>query len=358
MRARTPRAEPLPAFFPWRAFFWRAARLRGVPAPQTPAPDLSVPDLTRLLARRAGLPQEGTTVYRGLHTTETGGLFSLELAGDAGVLSLYAELGEAQEARLAADCAAAAAGAGTPLAGIYLKRRPAEARHLANVARGLLSPPEPVWGEARAEVTALELGVPFVIRPGADLSLGLFTDARPIRAWVRAHTPARVLNTFAYTCGFGLSAALGGAETVKNVDLSRKVLAWGQENYALSGLGAPDTDFLYGDVFEWLGRLRRRGDEFDLVVLDPPSFARGKAGVWRSERDYAALIAQAADVTAPGGQILALLNHAGVPAAGFERQVAAGLLQAGRRGRVRTQLAPGEDYPQATHLKAHVWALD
>nr|WP_226991463.1 class I SAM-dependent methyltransferase [Deinococcus gobiensis] len=329
-----------------------------MPAPQTPAPDLSVPDLTRLLARRAGLPQEGTTVYRGLHTTETGGLFSLELAGDAGVLSLYAELGEAQEARLAADCAAAAAGAGTPLAGIYLKRRPAEARHLANVARGLLSPPEPVWGEARAEVTALELGVPFVIRPGADLSLGLFTDARPIRAWVRAHAPARVLNTFAYTCGFGLSAALGGAKTVKNVDLSRKVMAWGQENYALSGLGAPDTDFLYGDVFEWLGRLRRRGDEFDLVVLDPPSFARGKAGVWRSERDYAALIAQAADVTAPGGQILALLNHAGVPAAGFERQVAAGLLQAGRRGRVRTQLAPGEDYPQATHLKAHVWALD
>lgn len=326
--------------------------------PDLPLPDLSVAGLGRLLARRAGLPQGGTTVYRGLHTTETGGLFSLDLAGDVGVLSLYAELGAAQEARLAADCAAAAAGAELELAGLYLKRRPPEARHLANVAREWLSPPDPVWGEARDEVTALELGVPFVIRPGADLSLGLFTDARPMRAWVQAHAPARVLNTFAYTCGFGLSAALRGAQTVKNVDLSRKVLAWGQENYALSGLPAPDTDFLYGDVFEWLTRLRRRGDVFDLVVLDPPSFARGKAGVWRSERDYAALIAQAADVTAPGGRILALLNHAGVPASSFERQVEAGLLQAGRRGRVQTRLAPGEDYPQAAHLKAHVWALD
>ena len=93
-------------------------------------------------------------------------------------------------------------------------------------------------------MTALEAGVPFLIRPGGDLSTGLFTDARPLRAWVRAQVPegGRVLNTFAYTCGFGLSAALGGAGDVKNVDLSRKVLAWGQENYALSGLAAPDTD--------------------------------------------------------------------------------------------------------------------
>lgn len=327
-------------------------------APGPPLPDLSVSDLSRLLARRAALPAGGTTVYRGLHTTETGGAFTLDVAGDAGVLSLYTRLDPAQETRLAADCAAAAAASGLALAGVYLKRRPPEARHLANVAREWLSPPEPLWGEARPEVTALERGVPFVIRPGADLSTGLFSDARPMRAWVQAHAPARVLNTFAYTCGFGLSAALGGALAVKNVDLSRKVLAWGQENYALSGLAAPDTDFLYGDVFGWLSRLRRRGDVFDLVVLDPPSFARGEGGVWRSERDYAALATQAAQVTAPGGRLLALLNHAGVPGAAFERQVAAGLERAGRRARVQARLAPGEDYPQATHLKAHVWALD
>jgi len=316
-------------------------------------PDL--PDLPALLARRAHLPGEGTTVYRAAHTIETGGVFALDLAGDAAVLSLYADLSPEEEARLAAAC-----GALPGVAGVYLKRRPPEARHLANVAREQISPPDPVWGEARPEVVALEGGVPFLLRPGADLSTGLFSDARPARAWVQSNVPAggRVLNTFAYTCGFGLNAALGGAGTVKNMDLSRKVLAWGQQNYALSGLAAPDSDFLYGDVFEWLGRLARRGDRFELVILDPPSFARGRSGVWRSERDYARLATLAAGVTAPGGRLLALTNHAGVTAPAFERMVAAGLQEAGRRGQPTARLGAGEDYPGATHLKAQVWALD
>lgn len=314
-----------------------------------------LPDLAALLARRAHLPGKGTTVFRAAHTTETGGIFALDLAGDAAVLSLYADLAPGEEAQLAR-----AGGALPGVASVYLKRRPVEARHTANVAREWLTPPDPLRGEARPEVVALENGVPFLLRPGADLSIGLFTDARPLRAWVRDRAPVggRVLNTFAYTCGFGLKAALGGAESVKNVDLSRRVLAWGQENYALSGVAAPDTDFLYGDVFEWLERLAKRGDAFDLVILDPPSFARGKAGVWRAKRDYARLAAQAAGVTASGGQVLAITNHAGLSGAAFERVVAAGLGEAGRRGRVAERLGPGEDYPGATHLKAHVWTLD
>lgn len=316
---------------------------------------MKLPDLPALLARRAHLPGEGTTVYRAAHTTETGGVFALDLAGDAAVLSLYADLSPQEEARLAAAC-----GALPGVVGVYLKRRPPEARHLANVARGQLSPPDPVWGKARPEVVALERGVPFLLRPGADLSTGLFSDARPLRAWVREHAPlgGRVLNTFAYTCGFGLNAALGGAGTVKNVDLSRKVLGWGQQNYALSGLTAPDSDFLYGDVFEWLGRLARRGDRFELVILDPPSFARGRGGVWRSERDYARLAALAVGVTAPGGQVLAVTNHAGLTGLALKRMVAAGLGEAGRRGQPTAHLGAGEDYPGATHLKAQVWALE
>ena len=89
---------------------------------------------------------------------------------------------------------------------------------------------------------------------------------------------------------------------MKNVDLSRKVLAWGQTNYALSGLSTPDTDFLFGDVFGWFTRLARRGAQFDLVILDPPSFARSNAGTWRSERDYGRLMTLAAEAAlAPVG---------------------------------------------------------
>lgn len=312
----------------------------------------SASQLAGFLARRAHLPEQGTTIYRGVHTTETAGEFALDVAGDTGILSLYVDLTPDEERRLAQACAESGG-----LAGVYLKRRPLEARHAANVQREWLSPPEPICGEARPELTVLEGGVPFLIRPGADLSIGLFPDARPARQWVRANAPARVLNTFAYTCGFGLNAALAGA-AVKNVDLSRKVLAWGQSNYAMSGLSAPDNDFLYGDVFEWFTRLRKRGDLFDLVILDPPSFARGKAGVWRSERDYGRLVALAASVTAPGGQLLTLLNHAGVTTTGLERMIHAGLDAAERPGKLVQRLAAGEDYPQATHLKAQVWQLD
>jgi 23S rRNA (cytosine1962-C5)-methyltransferase len=315
-------------------------------------PDLPV-QAEQMAAGRAHLSSQGTTLYRAAHTTETAGVYALDVAEDVGVLSLYAELDPRQEQRLAAVWAETLA-----LASVYLKRRPQAASHAANVDREWLAPQEPVLGVARAELTALEDGVPYLIRPGSDLSTGLFTDARPARRWVReavsgGRVSGRVLNTFAYTCGFGLNAALAGAEAVKNLDLSRKVLAWGQENYALSGLPAPDADFIYGDVFDWLTRLGRRSERFGLVVLDPPSFARGPTGVWRSERDYARLAALAATVLAPGGHLLAMNNHAGVNGAAFEATLRAGV----PRLRVAERFGAGEDYPGATHLKVVVAQL-
>ncbi|GHF97333.1 hypothetical protein GCM10017783_06470 [Deinococcus piscis] len=313
--------------------------------------------LHRAAAVRAGVAAQDTTFYRLLHTTETGGLCSLDRIGAVGVLSLYRELSAAQEAALLE--AVRPPLDALRLETLYLKRRPEVASHRANTERDWLAPQEPVWGQPVPQLTATERGVPFLFRPGGDLSVGLFADARPMREWVQAHAAGlRVLNTFAYTCGFGLSAALGGALSVKNVDLSRRVLAWGQENYALSGLDAPDGDFLYGDVFDWLRRLHRRGDRFDLLILDPPSFARRGRQTWRAEKDYAALAQAAAALLAPGGQLLAMTNHAGLSERAFGRQVAQGVEGAGRRtaGPVKP-LGPGADFPGATHLKAGVWRL-
>lgn len=337
----------------------------------------------QLLQKRQSITQQNTTFYRALHTHETQGIFSLERlecsesAENVGVLNLYRELSATEEQQLAQACAAWA-----DLQSIYLKRRPAEARHLANVARAQLSPPLPILGTPRPEMIVTEEGVPFLMRPAQDLSIGLFSDARPARRFVRRHaTGKRVLNLFAYTCGFGVNASVAGASVVKNVDLSQKVLAWGQENYALSGLAAPDSDFLYGDVFEWLSRLKKRGDVFDLVVLDPPSFARrndrkgrAKKGlpkkVWRAEKDYHLLISAVSEITAPHGQLLCLLNHAGIDAWQFGRQIQKGLDHVQRRGKCQHHIPLDADYPsypsdpashnsaEHAHLKMQVWQLD
>jgi 23S rRNA (cytosine1962-C5)-methyltransferase len=79
-----------------------------------------------------------------------------------------------------------------------------------------------------------------------------------------------VLNTFAYTCAFSVCAALGGAKTT-SLDLSRKYLDWGRRNFELNGLDPAAHDFIFGDCFEWMRRLVKKGRLFDAVLLDPPT---------------------------------------------------------------------------------------
>jgi 23S rRNA (cytosine1962-C5)-methyltransferase len=133
----------------------------------------------------------------------------------------------------------------------------------------------------------LESGLQFEIDFRAGYSPGLFLDQRINRLKLSNLAGKKtVLNTFAYTCAFGVAAASGGATTV-NLDLSRHYLDWGKRNYGLNRITAGEHDFIYGDVFDWLGRFQRRGRRFDLIVLDPPTFSRDrKSKVFRIQDDY------------------------------------------------------------------------
>jgi len=291
-----------------------------------------------------------TTFYRLLSDSETAGTLTLERIGEVGVLSLYREFTPTQELELARQIVDL-----TPLTTVYLKRRPLEARHRANVERDYLSPLEPLLGPEQLELEALESGVRFLFRPGADLSIGLFSDMRGGRRWLRQNARGRVLNTFAYTCGLGLSAALSG-NAVKNLDASRKVLEWGRDNYRLNALEPDPTDFIYGDVFDWLARLSKRGERFETVVLDPPSFARGQftgrqGGVFRVERDYSSLVELALKCLNSGGLLMACTNHAGLSPAAFEKQLLEGFTRAGRTFKILERLKAGLDYPGESALK-------
>ncbi|MCB9539000.1 MAG: class I SAM-dependent methyltransferase [Myxococcales bacterium] len=163
---------------------------------------------------------------------------------------------------------------------------------------------------------AREHDLRFAVQLQGARNTGLFLDARPARAWVRAHAAdRRVLNLFAYTCGFGVAAAAGGARSTVNVDAAPGALARGRANYALNELPADGRTFWKSDVLDALKRARRGGARFDGVVLDPPPVAQpGGAGRrMDASRDLARLLAACRAVLAPGGWLLVLARPASPP---------------------------------------------
>jgi 23S rRNA (cytosine1962-C5)-methyltransferase len=150
----------------------------------------------------------------------------------------------------------------------------------------------------------LEYGVDF----GAGYSVGLFIDQRENRRFVRQARPARLLNCFAYTCSFSVAAASVGALTT-NIDLSKKSLARGRENFALNSLPTADHKFIADDVMSVLPRLARKGEKFDTIILDPPTFSRSPRGrVFQVENDYEQLLLAALEVSERDGRILISTN--------------------------------------------------
>lgn len=297
------------------------------------------------LARRLERLPSGTTCFRWIDEELAG--VTVDLFGDVAILSLYREA-SADEERALAD---ALAGART-LSAIYVKRRPREARTSGQQVEDA-APVTPLWGSTVETLVCEELGAKFEIRPANGLSVGLYVDARDARAWVRAHASGKsVLNTFAYTCGFGVTARLGGASRAVNVDASRKVLDWGEQNLALNGFEADRNDFLSGDAFDWLARMAKKGQRFDVVILDPPGFATTKTSRFSAQKDYHRLVAAAAGVVEQG-VVLAMCNVEALSVEDVAAHVRRGL--ASRRFEVVERLgASAVDFRQPSTLKCLV----
>ena len=212
---------------------------------------------------------------------------------------------------------------------------------LASAFRPRLLAGQPMEADYRVRESEVEYRVGF----SAGHSFGLFLDQRENRFRFlqnriapgfpvfpnRGRRPPLALNAFAYTCGFSVCAALAGAK-VSSVDLSRKYLDWGKQNFAFNGLNPEDHEFLHGDVFGWLRRLQRRGRRFDAVVLDPPTFSRSKeSGVFQVERDLPRLVKTAVRLLSAGGRLLVSCNKASWPPERFTRSVEGAVRQTGRK---------------------------
>jgi 23S rRNA (cytosine1962-C5)-methyltransferase len=199
-----------------------------------------------------------------------------------------------------------------------------------------------------------EHGVRYQIDFSAGYSQGIFLDQRENRRRVLelARADARtVLNLFSYTCAFSIAAASGGALTA-SVDLSRRYLDWGRENFRLNQLDPAAHEFYAGDAFDWLRRLAKKQRRFDLVIVDPPTFSRDRAGkIFRVERDYARLAAMCAALVEAGGRIFCSTNHRGLAPGGLGRLLEASL---GSNWHLESVPMP-EDFPGEPYLQA-IWA--
>ncbi|WP_128895338.1 class I SAM-dependent methyltransferase [Longirhabdus pacifica] len=128
----------------------------------------------------------------------------------------------------------------------------------------------------------------FYIKPTNFKHTGLFPEQAANWTWIinkikNANRPIKVLNLFAYTGGASVAAASAGAE-VCHVDASKGMVQWAKENLHLSGLGDRKVRFLVDDVFKFVQREIRRGNHYDAIIMDPPSYGRGPNGeVWKLE---------------------------------------------------------------------------
>jgi len=207
-------------------------------------------------------------------------------------------------------------------------------------------------GSLETEVS--EAGARYGLDFAGGYSAGLFIDQRANRGRLRALKPKRLLNTFAYTCSFSVVAALGGAETV-SVDLSRRSLARGEGNFERNGLDPKAGHrFIADDVLAVLPRLARRGEKFDAVILDPPTFSRNQSGgAFQVQRDFEGLVTLALEVASPGAKILLSVNHSAMRVADLELAARTALKPAGRGGRFQSTASP-VDFPAGQGAKT-VW---
>jgi 23S rRNA (cytosine1962-C5)-methyltransferase len=203
------------------------------------------------------------------------------------------------------------------------------------------------------QTIATERHLKFGIDFGAGYSVGFFVDQRENRRRVRHIAPKRLLNCFAYTCSFSVSAACAGAITL-NVDLSKKSLARGRENFGLNSLSTIDHRFIADDVMAVLPRLARKGEKFDAIILDPPTFSRSPGGrPFHVENDFEKLLVDALELAERDSHILLSTNCSTLREHALEVMTRYGLKVA-RRAAMFHRQPPLPDFPPGAGARS-IW---
>lgn len=219
-------------------------------------------------------------------------------------------------------------------------------------------------GEIDGPIRLEENGVTFFANPLDGQKTGWFYDQRDNRAFIASLARGgRAIDFFSYNGGFGIQCAVAGATQVIAVD--RSALALENATRAAEANGVADRfEARKADAFQELERLNAAGETFQVVVADPPAFVKSKKDLAVGCRAYRKMARLAAKITAPGGYLLCGSCSHNVDPPTFAEQVARGLNDAGRTGRILRSAGAGPDHPvhphlpESAYLKAIVLQLD
>ncbi len=286
--------------------------------------------------RRARL-RERTDAYRLLNGAASG---TPGLIVDAFAASLVVYAYDKETAERYGDFAAALARI-TGAQGIALKDR--SAKDEAGREEGRI-----LFGSVPETAVVREGPLLFQVHPRHPRNVGLFLDTRMLRELLTETCGDHdVLNLFSYSCSLGVASARQNLGAVVNVDVSARYLGWGKDNLALNGLAPDKSKFVRMDSGRYLDWAARKGMEYDVIILDPPSFSRSQAGTFTFANDYWNLLEKCARLLRPRGRLFALTNFGGIAPERFRGNLEATLERSGRKHAAIRRLDLPEDFDGA-----------
>ena len=196
------------------------------------------------------------------------------------------------------------------------------------------------------EFWSTENGLQFRIDWLRGQKTGFFVDQRENRALVERYALGKdVLNMFCYTGGFSLYALRGGAKSVDSVDVSQKAIELVNVNVAKNFPEAKNHTAVAADAFEYLSKQKAEGKTYDLIILDPPAFAKHRDAVKNALRGYQRINAKAIEMIRPGGILFTFSCSQAVDKEAFRLAVFSAAAQVGRKVRILHQLHQPQDHP-------------
>ncbi|WP_019394723.1 class I SAM-dependent rRNA methyltransferase [Priestia filamentosa] len=183
--------------------------------------------------------------------------------------------------------------------------------------------------------------------------VGIFLDQRKVRERIKDYYAKHktVLNLFSYTGAFSVSAAVGGASKTTSVDVANRSLSKTIEQFSVNQLDYEDEDIIVEDVFHYFKYAKRKEFTYDLVILDPPSFARSKKFRFSVAKDYQKLLEDTIDLTNDNGVIVASTNYSGFDMKKFKTFIDGAFKAKGERYKILEEYKLPKDFKTNPHFK-------